>query len=94
MFNNLDKIKILDKKIIDEIIEKTFKNLIYGNTILIEENEEFDKIKSELGHNDNNLHMIKLNQFNKLIKLLKKINHKQNNLFELITSEYAFLLSK
>ena len=94
MFNNLDKIKILDKKIIDEIIEKTFKNLIYGNTILIEENEEFDKIKSELGHNDNNLHMIKLNQFNKLIQFLMEINHNKNNFFDLITSEYAFLLSK
>ena len=94
VFNNLDKIKILDKKIIDEIIEKTFKNLIYGNTILIEENEEFDKIKSELGHNDNNLHMIKLNQFNKLIQFLMEINHNKNNFFDLITSEYAFLLSK
>jgi len=94
VFNNLDKIKILDKKIIDEIIEKTFKNLIYGKTILIEENEEFDKIKSELGHNDNNLHMIKLNQFNKLIQFLMEINHNKNNFFDLITSEYAFLLSK
>ena len=91
LFNNLDKIKILDKKIIDEIIEKTFKNLIYGNTILIEENEEFDKMKSELGNNDN-LHMIKLTQFNKLIQFLMEIN--KNNFFELITSEYAFLLSK
>jgi len=94
VFNNLDKIKILDKKIIDEIIEKTFKNLIYGNTLLIEENEEFDKIKSELGHNDSNLHMIKLNQFNKLIQFLMEINHNKNNFFDLITSEYAFLLSK
>ena len=93
VFNNLDKIKILDKKIIDEIIEKTFKNLIYGNTILIEENEEYDKIKSELGNTDD-LHMIKLTQFNKLIQFLMELNHKQNNFFELITSEYAFLLSK
>ena len=94
VFNNLDKIKILDKKIIDEIMEKTFKNLIYGNTILIDEDEDFDKIKSELGFYNNNFHMIKLTQFNKLIEFLMEINQNKNNFFDLITSEYAFLLSK
>ena len=93
VFNNLDKIKILDKKIIDEIIEKTFKNLIYGNTILIEDEEDFEKIKSEFEEISDNLHMIKLQQFNELIKFLMEIN-KKKNFFELITSEYAFLLSK
>ena len=93
VFNNLDKIKILDKKIIDEIIEKTFKNLIYENTILIEDEEDFEKIKSEFEEISDNLHMIKLQQFNELIKFLMEINRKKN-FFELITSEYAFLLSK
>ena len=95
VFNNLDKIKILDKKIIDEIIEKTFKNLIYANTILIEDNEEIDKINEEYESIDNNnLHIININQINKLIQFLIEINSKKNNFFDLITSEYAFLLSK
>ena len=93
VFNNLEKIKILDKKIIDEIIEKTFKNLIYGNTILIEDEEDFEKIKSEFEEIGDNLHIIKLQQFSELIKFLMEINQKKN-FFELITSEYAFLLSK
>jgi len=94
VFNNLDKIKILDKKIIDEIIEKTFKNLIYGNTILVEEDEEIDAIKEEYENIENNLHIIKTDQFNKLIQFLMEINKSKNNFFDLITSEYAFLLSK
>ena len=94
VFNNLEKIKILDKKIIDEIIEKTFKNLIYGKTILLDESEEFDKIKEEYDIGDNNLHIIKLQQLDKLIQFLMEINQKKKNFFELITSEYAFLLSK
>ena len=93
VFNNLEKIKILDKKIIDEIIEKTFKNLIYGKTILLDESEEFDKIKEEYDIGDNNLHIIKLQQLDKLIQFLMEIKNKKN-FFELITSEYAFLLSK
>ena len=94
VFNNLDKIKILDKKIIDEIIEKTFKNLIYGNTILVEEDEEIDAIKEEYENIENNLHIIKTDQLNKLIQFLMEINKSKNNFFDLITSEYAFLLSK
>ena len=94
VFNNLDKLKILDKKIIDEIIEKTFKNLIYGNTILLKENEEFEKIQEEYDISDTNLHMIKISQFNQLIQFLMEFTQHKNNFFELITSEYAFLLSK
>ena len=94
VFNNMDKIKILDKKIIDEIIEKTFKNLIYGNTILVEEDEEIDAIKEEYENIENNLHIIKTDQLNKLIQFLMEINKSKNNFFDLITSEYAFLLSK
>ena len=94
VWNNLDKIKILDKKIIDEIIEKTFKNLIYGNTILVEEDEEIDAIKEEYENIENNLHIIKTDQLNKLIQFLMEINKSKNNFFDLITSEYAFLLSK
>ena len=94
VFNNLDKIKILDKKIIDEIIEKTFKNLIYGNTILVEEDEEIDAIKEEYENIENNLHILKTDQLNKLIQFLMEINKSKNNFFDLITSEYAFLLSK
>ena len=93
VFNNFDKIKILDKKIIDEIIEKTFKNLIHGNTILTDENEDIEKIKKEHESLENNLHIITMTQLNKLIEFLMEINNK-NNFFDLITSEYAYLLSK
>ena len=94
VFNNIDKIKILDKKIIDEIIEKTFKNLIHGNTIMIDENEDVNKIKEEHESIENSLHLITTAQLNKLIEFLMQINNNKNNFFDLITSEYAYLLSK
>ena len=97
VFNNFDKIKTLDKKVIDEIISKTFKNLLYGNTILIEGNKEFSEIKNEYEvkseQNNNNLQKITIAQFNEMIQFLMKINSKKN-FFELLTSEYSFLLSK
>ena len=94
VFNNIDKIKILDKKIIDEIIEKTFQNLIHGNTVLIDDNEDINKIKEDHESIENSLHLITSKQLNKLVKFLMEINNNRNNFFDLITSEYAYLLSK
>ena len=106
---NLDKIKFLDKKIIDEIIEKIFQNLIYGTTLLIDKNNEMQNIKefeqnfNELAYNNNIIppipnnykeaHILKEKQFKELIYFLMETKNKKN-FFDLLTSEYAFLLSK
>ena len=60
----------------------------------MEEDEEIDAIKEEYENIENNLHIIKTDQLNKLIQFLMEINKSKNNFFDLITSEYAFLLSK
>ncbi len=45
---NLDKIKHLDKKVIDELLQKTFSHLIYGNYIYLEnENEDLNSNEIE-----------------------------------------------
>ena len=107
VLNNLDKIKFLDKKIIDEIIEKTFQNLVYGTTLLIEPNNEIFHIKEEFEQSSNNAtnnglspldnnketHILKEKQFKELIYFLMEIKNKKN-FFDLLTAEYAFLLSK
>ena len=108
ILNNLEKIKLLDKKIIDEIIEKAFQNLIYGTTLLIENkneiynsNEEYEKISNEITINNisspisynENAHILKKKQFKELIYFLMDIKNNKN-FFDLLTSEYAFLLSK
>ena len=111
VLENLDKIKYLDKKIIDEIIEKTFKNLIYGTTLLIDKNDDIKNFKEEFEPNSNELainnnllispiekncneaHILKEKQFKELIYFLMEIKNKKN-FFDLLTSEYAFLLSK
>ena len=110
VLNNLDKIKYLDKKIIDEIIEKTFQNLIYGTTLLIEQNKEMKNIKEDFEQSSNDVtsnnllispigdtsketHILKDKQFKELIYFLMEIKNKKN-FFDLLTSEYAFLLSK
>ena len=104
VLKNLDRIKYLDKKIIDEIIEKTFQNLIYGNALLIEENKEINiddnsneatnnNTSSPIANQSTQPHILKQIQFKELINLLIEIK-KKKNFFDLLTSEYAFLLSK
>ena len=111
VLENLDKIKYLDQKIIDEIIEKTFKNLIYGTTLLIDKNDDIKNFKEEFEPNSNELtinnnllispieknfneaHILKEKQFKELIYFLMEIKNKKN-FFDLLTAEYAFLLSK
>ena len=92
---NLNRIKFLDKKIIDEIIEKTFQNLIYGNTLLIDENKEINNPSNinDDSYLKNLSHTLKNTQFKELINVLLEIKNKKN-FFDLLTSEYAFLLSK
>ena len=110
VLNNLERIKYLDKKIIDEIIEKIFQNLIYGNTLLIEEkkeisntnsiNNEYDLFSNNVTNNNNNSpnnenrpHILNNSQFKELINFLMEIKNKKD-FFDLLTSEYAYLLSK
>ena len=103
VLNNLNKIKCLDVKIIDEIVEKTFQNLIDGNTLLIDklveinkkDNYEYDPTNNTITSSvsKNKSHLLSHAQFKKLINFLMEIKNKKN-FFDLLTSEYAFLLSK
>ena len=101
--------KYLDRKIIDEIIEKTFQNLIYGTTLLIEQNNELKNIKedieqssnaptsnnfiSSLANNNKEIYILKDKLFKELIYFLAEIKQKKN-FFDLLISENSFLLSK
>jgi hypothetical protein len=100
VLSDLGIIKNLDKKLIYEIIEKVFNNLIYGNTFLMEGNETADDIFEEYyfptyyeNNDKNKFHFLNYKEFNELIKILMEVEEK-NNFFELLTSEYSFLLSK
>ena len=49
IFKNIDKLKSLDGKIIEELIQKTFRNLIYGK-YLIENNNKSTINNSKIEH--------------------------------------------
>ena len=99
---NLDKIKNLDKKVIDELLQKTFSHLVYGNYILEDnENEEitskdlepetyFDIINDTSKKKQNTISMSNLNA---LISSLYDI-YGTKNFFELLTLEYMSLFSQ
>ena len=100
---NLDKIKHLDKKVIDELLQKTFSHLIYGNYIYLEnENEDLNSNEIEPESyfdtiNDNEkkkqLNFISMNNLNNLVSSLYDIYGTQN-FFELLTLEYMSLFSQ
>jgi hypothetical protein len=95
---NLNRIKSLDKRVVDELLQKIFSHLIYGNYIYFEnESEEiisepenyFDTI-NENEHQKKKF--ISMNNLNNLITSLYDI-YKTQNFFELLTFEYMSLFS-
>ncbi len=103
---NLDRIKNLDKKVIDELLQKTFSHLVYGNYIFIEnENEEissndidpenyFDTINDiDLNKKKQLNNTITISNLNNLISSLYDI-YGTKNFFELLTLEYMTLFSQ
>ena len=95
---NLNKIKNLDKRVVDELLQKIFSHLIYGNYIYFQNDTE-DIISEPENYFDtinDNEHQkkkfISMNNLNNLIISLYDI-YKTQNFFELLTLEYMSLFS-
>ena len=95
---NLNRIKNLDKRVVDELLQKIFSHLIYGNYIYFENETEdiisepenyFDTIND---HEHQKKKFISMNNLNNLITSLYDI-YKTQNFFELLTLEYMYLFS-
>ena len=109
LINNFEKIKILNKDIIEELFQKTFRNLIYNNYKFKNENEivsvnkengcdyfELNEIKSTKNFETKN--ESNDNNFITLNNFRKLIYFLMeindiNNIFGLLTKEYMTLLS-
>ena len=104
---NINRIKHLDKKVIDELLHKTFSHLIYGNYIFIENDVDdnssndiepennFETIKEENNNQikKKNTNFISMKNLNDLISSLYEI-YGTNNFFKLLTLEYMSLFSQ
>ena len=104
---NINRIKHLDKKVIDELLHKTFSHLIYGNYIFIENDVDdnssndiepennFEIIKEENNNQikKKNTNFISMKNLNDLISSLYEI-YGTNNFFNLLTLEYMSLFSQ
>ncbi len=102
---NIDRIKLLDKKVIDELLQKTFSHLVYGNYIFLEnEKEEISSNDIDPENyfdimNENDLkkkqrkNIITMSNLNSLISSLYDI-YGTKNFFEILTLEYMTLFSQ
>ena len=103
---NIDRIKHLDKKVIDELLQKTFSHLVYGNYIYIESDVDdnssneiepenyFETIQDENQVNKKKkTNFISLKNLNDLITCLYDI-YETDNFFKLLTLEYMSLFSQ
>ena len=103
---NIDRIKHLDKKVIDELLQKTFSHLVYGNYIYIESDVDdnssneiepenyFETIQDENQINKKkHTNFISLKNLNDLITCLYDI-YETDNFFKLLTLEYMSLFSQ
>jgi hypothetical protein len=103
---NIDRIKLLDKKVIDELLQKTFSHLVYGNYIFLEnEKEEISSNDIDPENyfdimNDNDLNkkkqrknILTMSNLNSLISSLYDI-YGTKNFFEILTLEYMTLFSQ
>ena len=79
IIKNIDKLKSLDVKIVEELIQKTFRNLIFGR-YYIEINEEPIKRNSNNNYNDiNQMNYFDDNEISDFIKKKKQEESKNNN---------------
>ena len=105
LLNNLERVKKFDKKIIDELLQKTFSHLLYNNYISIEDDSNSiygDEIEPEnyfetiIEGNENNdkkkTNFISTQNLNNLISFLFEINGVKN-FFDLLTLENMSIFS-
>ena len=105
LLNNLERVKKFDKKIIDELLQKTFSHLLYNNYISIEDDNNSiygDEIEPEnyfetvVEGNENNdkkkTNFISTQNLNNLISFLFEINGVKN-FFDLLTLENMSIFS-
>ena len=89
IIKNIDKLKSLDGKIIEELIQKTFRNLIFGK-YLIEKNDNSPTNNNENIPNDiNQMNYFEENEvgsgdFNKKLKLEEAKNNQNNESVKII----------
>ena len=99
----LNKIRLLDKKIIDELIQKCFSSLIFGNYILVEkesdtidgheiEGENYFDEETQTDQGSRSTNFISLKSLESLISFLYETN-KCFNFFDLLTMEYMNIFS-
>ena len=107
---NIDRIKHLDKKVIDELLQKTFSHLVYGNYIYIERDSDdnssndiepenyFETIQDETNNNNNQVKKKNTNfiSMRNLNDLISCLYeiYGTNNFFKLLTLEYMSLFSQ
>lgn len=93
----LERIKGLNKKIIEELLEKAFSNLILNNFTLNDESEiesrKTTKNNSFTELYDEESNSIKIEDFENLINFLAKIRN-SSNVFDLLINEYLQLSSE
>ena len=83
IFKNIDKLKSLDGKIIEELIQKTFRNLIFGKYLIENNNEStINNSKNEHIYSDiNQMNYFEENEVgSKDINKKKKIEEAKNNI--------------
>ena len=83
IIKNIDKLKSLDGKIIEELIQKTFRNLIFGKYLIENNNEStINNSKNEHIHSDiNQMNYFEENEVgSKDINKKKKIEEAKNNI--------------
>ena len=103
ILSNIERIKHLDKKLVNEILQKSFSHLLYGNYLLVESETSnsisneieaenyFDTISGNKKLKENN-NFLSLQNFSNLINLLYEI-YQCKNFFDLLTLEYMQIFS-
>ena len=101
--NQINKIRLLDKKIKDELIQKCFASLVFGKYVLVQddnndvmnnhEEDYFDSKNEETQSDKNNTYnQITLHNFDALIQFLYEVNQCYN-IYDLLTREHMRILS-
>ena len=105
LLNNLERVKKFDRKIIDELLQKTFSHLLYNNYISIEDDnnsiygeevEPENYFETIIDGNENNdkkkTNFISSHNLNNLISFLFEVNGVKN-FFDLLTLENMSIFS-
>ena len=102
ILSNIERIKHLDKKLVNEILQKSFSHLLYNNYLLVESETSnsisneieaenyFDTISGNKKLKENNF--LSFQNFSNLINLLYEI-YQCKNFYDLLTLEYMQIFS-